>query len=314
MNIQGKKFLITGGTGFVGKNLVSFIKANGGYTFTLSSMYDLSFENNAEFVFSQLPERFDYIIHAAALTAAGDWPVKHRAEQFDINIRIHTNVLKYWHRNQPQAKLIGLGSSCSYPGDKEHFTEEDFWNGAMHSSVETFGLTKKVMFMGIEAYKSQYGLKGTTVIPATLYGPYDHFDSTKSHVVSALIVKFVKAVENNLPTVEVWGDGSQTREILYVKDQIQGIMEVLDYNGPLINIGSGVSISIKELAEILKDVTGFKGNIFYNTEKFVGSKKKLMDISLARELYGWTTDIPVGDIKENLRKTVEWYLTNGVRD
>lgn len=309
-NIQNKSFLVTGGTGFFGKTLVPTIQKFGGKVVAIGSCPDLSIEDYAEDVFRSFREKFDYIIHGAALTAAGDWPAKHKAEQFDINIRIHINVLRMWHQYQSQAKMVGIGSSCAYPGDKEFFKESEFWNGPMHESVETFGFTKKTLTIGIESYKSQYGLKGTTIIPATLYGPYDHFDPDKSHVVSALIQKFVRAQENNLPTVEVWGDGSQTREIMYVEDQALGLLTVLDYEGSILNIGSGISTSIKELAETLKEVTNFKGNIFYNTSKFVGSKKKVMDISLARNLYGWTTTVKIGDIKDNLRKTAEWYKEN----
>ena len=309
-NIQGKTFLMTGGTGFLGKNMVPFIQQNGGKIVAIGSLPDLSVENHAEYVFKSYTNKFDYIIHGASVTAAGDWPAKHKAEQYDANIRIHTNVLKMWCRYQPQAKMIGMGSSCAYPAAKEFFKEDEFWDGPMHESVELFGFTKKVLVIGIEAYKSQHGLQGTTIIPATLYGPHDHFDPEKSHVVSALLQKFVKAQRQNLPTVEVWGDGSQTREIMYVEDQIRGILTVLDYNGPLINIGSGISTSIKELAELLKEVTEFKGEIFYNTTRFVGNKKKVMDVSLAKSLYGWTTDIQIGDLKEKLKKTVDWYRAN----
>lgn len=309
-NIQGKSFLVTGGTGFFGKTLVPTIRKFGGDVIAIGSRPDLSVEDLAEDVFRRFNEKFDYIIHGAALTAAGDWPAKHKAEQFDVNIRIHTNVMKMWHEFQPQAKMIGIGSSCAYPGDKEFFKESDFWNGSMHESVEIFGFTKKSIVLGIEAYKSQYNLKGTTVIPATLYGPHDHFDPEKSHVVSALIQKFVNAQQKNLPIVEVWGDGSQTREIMYVEDQSIGLLTVLDFNGPLINIGSGISTTIKEIAEMIKEVSGFQGEIFYNITKFVGSKKKVMDIELAQSEYGWTTDVKLGDTKENLRKTVNWYKEN----
>jgi len=301
---------MTGGTGFLGKNVVPFIKAHGGSIIAIGSLHDLSVESNAEFVFSCFAEKFDYIIHGAALTAAGDWPAKHRAEQFDINVRIHTNVLKMWHKYQPQAKLIGMGSSCAYPAMKEFFSEAEFWDGQMHDSVEVFGFTKKSMLIGIEAYKSQYGLKGTTVIPATLYGPHDHFDPEKSHVVSALVQKFVNATEYHLPTVEVWGDGTQTREILYVEDQILGICSVLDFDGPLLNIGTGIPVTIKRLAELLQEVTGFQGKIVYNTNKFTGNKNKVMDIGLAKSLYGWTTDIKVGDLRDRLKQTANWYKTN----
>lgn len=309
--IKGKKFLVTGGTGFFGKNFKRFVENLGGTVVTVGSNFDLSKEEYAKSLFSMYEKNyFDYIIHGAALQAAGDWPLKHKAEQYDINLKIHSNTFKMWHLYQPNAKMIGIGSSCSYPKTKEVLSESDYWDGAMHESVDIYGFTKKAVSVGIEAYKSQYGLSGTTVIFATLYGPHDHFDPDKSHVVSALVKKFVDAKDDNISEVEVWGDGSQTRELIYVDDQIKALLSVLDYNGNLINIGTGISITIKSLAEKIKEIVGFDGNILYNTNKFVGIKHKVLDVSLAKSLYGWTTDIKCDTLENNLRKTIIWYKNN----
>lgn len=310
-NVTGKKFLITGGTGFFGKNFKTYVEELGGFVTAVGSKYDLSNESEAERLFKDvLTDKYDYIIHGAALQAAGDWPLFHKAEQYDINLRIHANTFRMWHKYQPQAKMIGIGSSCSYPKTKEILAESDYWDGAMHESVDIYGFTKKAVSVGIEAYKSQYGLKGTTVIFATLYGPHDHFDPEKSHVVSALVKKFVDAVESGESEVEVWGDGTQTRELIYVDDQIKGLLSVLDYNGSLINIGTGKSITIRELAEAIKEQSNFSGNIFYNTNRFVGIKHKVLDISLARDSFGWTSEVQCDSLENNLHKTIEWYKNN----
>lgn len=314
-NVKGKRFLVTGGTGFFGKNFKPYVEALGGEVVTVGgSSYDLSNESSAEQLFSSFPiNYFDYIVHGAALQAAGDWPLKHKAEQYDINLKIHSNTFKMWHRYQSQAKMIGIGSSCSYPKTKEILSENDYWDGAMHESVDIYGFTKKAVSVGIQAYKDQYGLKGTTVIFATLYGPHDHFDPEKSHVVSALVKKFVDAKQNNEPQVEVWGDGTQTRELIYVDDQIKGLLSVLDFNGPLINIGTGQSITIRELAETIKQIVGFKGDIYYNVDRFVGIKHKVLDVSLANTLFGWTSSIKCDSILNNLTRTVNWYKNNYVK-
>lgn len=312
-NITGKKFLVTGGTGFFGKNFKTYVEQRGGYVITIGSKFDLSDETAAESLFKDvLTDTFDYIIHGAALQAAGDWPLHHKAEQYDVNLKIHTNTFKMWHKYQSQAKMIGIGSSCSYPKVKEVLAETDYWDGAMHESVDIYGFTKKAVSVGIEAYKDQYNLKGTTVVFATLYGPHDHFDPEKSHVVSALVKKFVDAVDNNESEVEVWGDGTQTRELIYVDDQIKGLLSVLDYDGSLINIGTGHSVTIQELAETIKDQSGFIGNIFYNTDRFVGIKHKVLDVSLARNKFGWTTNIQCDSLKNNLTKTIDWYKNNKI--
>ena len=310
-NAKGKKFLVTGGTGFFGKNFKTYVEALGGFVTTVGSKFDLSDEHEADKLFKTiLTNKYDYIIHGAALQAAGDWPLHHKAEQYDINLKIHTNTFKMWHKYQPQAKMIVIGSSCSYPKSKDVLSESDYWDGAMHESVDIYGFTKKAVSVGIEAYKSQYGLKGTTVIFATLYGPHDHFDPEKSHVVSALVKKFVDAVNNGETEVEVWGDGTQTRELIYVDDQIKGLLSVLDYDGSLINIGTGTSITIRELAETIKQASGYSGNIVYNTNKFVGIKHKVLDVALARNTYGWTTNITCDNLITNLQKTIEWYKLN----
>ncbi len=166
------------------------------------------------------------------------------------------------------------------------------------------------MTTGIKAYKEQYGLKGTTVVFATLYGPHDSFDREKAHVVSALIRKFVEAKDNNLPEVEVWGDGTQTRELIYVEDQIKALLAVIDYDGEIINIGTGSTTTIRDLAETIKTLVGYDGNIFYNTNRFVGVKHKVLKIDLAKEKFGWMESIVPDTLENNLKKTIDWYNQN----
>jgi GDP-L-fucose synthase len=306
-NIRGKSFFITGGTGFLGQNMAPFLESLGADVNVVGSHFDLATESGAQKAFTAFNKKYDYIIHAAAVQGAGDWPLKHKAEQYDLNLRIHANTFSLWKRCQPQAKMIGIGSSCSYPGTKEVLKESEYWDGPMHDSVDIYGFTKKAVSVGIEAYKSQYGLRGTTVIFATLYGPHDHFDPEKSHVVSALVKKFVDAKRANDATVEVWGDGNQTRELIYVEDQIKGLLAVLDYEGSIINIGTGVAITIRELAETIKRMSHYKGRIVYNTNRFVGIQRKVLDISLAKRKYGWTTDVPIDTLENNLVKTISYY-------
>jgi GDP-L-fucose synthase len=309
-NVKGKSFLITGGTGFLGKNLIKFIEENGGTADGFGSEYDLTQESRAIEAFEKFNKKYDYIIHAAAVQGAGEWPLKHKAESYTLNNKIHTNTFECWHKYQPQARLIGIGSTCAYPASMLNLEESKYWDGPMHESVDVYGLTKKSMCVGISAYKSQYGLKGTTATFATLYGPHDSFDIEKAHVVSALVKKFVDAKYNNLPQVEIWGDGTQTRELIYVEDQIKGLISVLDYDGDLINIGTGIAHTIKELAETIRDIVKYDGEIFYNVNKFVGVKHKILDITIAKEKYSWTNEITIDTLKNNLVKTIDWYNQN----
>jgi GDP-L-fucose synthase len=305
---NGKKVLMTGGTGFVGKNFQHIAPSLGiNLTVLGSKECDLTYKS-AAINFFRLAPKFDYIFHGAAYQGAGDFTLKYPGAQIQRNSVMHMNVLSSWHQYQPQAKLIGLGSTCSYPGDLPVLHESDYLTGKLHESVQYYGLTKMLMQQGIEAYKDQYKLQGTTVVFATLYGPHDDFDPTRSHVVSALIKKFCDARVNNEPSVEVWGDGTQTRELIYIDDQILGMLMAADYNGPLINIGSGIEVTIKELAETIKRLTGFQGDIVYNTNRFVGVMHKVLNVDLAKELYGWTGEHKLTTLEHGLRKTITWYF------
>lgn len=307
--LKNKKILMTGGTSFLGKNFQKIAIDIGFDLDVFGTNYNLTDYNKAKKVFD-VSKKYDYIIHAAALQGAADWPLKHRGEQFYVNSLIHVNTLELWKNYQNQATFIGIGSSCSYPGDIKKISENDYWNGKLHESVETYGFTKKMISVGIEAYKKQYSLKGTTVIFATLFGPHDEFNPEKSHVVAALIKKFVDAKINKSPFVEVWGDGSQTRECIFVDDQIKGLLLVRDCNLPIINIGSGIEISLKDLAKKIKKICQYDGDIIFNTNKFIGVKNKVLDISISKQMFGWTTDIKLNDFDQSLLTTINWYKNN----
>jgi len=307
-NFTYKNILITGGTGFFGKNATPILESLGAEVTATGRNYDLTSWSDTQLLFNK--GDFDLIIHGAAFQGAGDFTLRYPADQFYKNNLIHAHVLEAWKRFQPSARLVGLGSTCSYPGDKRVLREEDYFTGPLHPSVETYGLTKCAMQQGIKAYKQQYGLSGTTVAFATLYGPHDEFDISRSHVVSALVQKFCDAERDNLPQVEVWGDGSQTRELIYVEDQVAGLLMTCEFEGDLLNIGTGVETSISGLAEAIREISGYRGEIFYNTNRFVGVRRKVLDISRARELFGWTAANRMHTLQEGLEKTIKWYREN----
>jgi GDP-L-fucose synthase len=308
-SLEDSSVLITGGTGFLGKNLIPRLNSLGCDVMSVgTSRCDLTDFSSTENLFMSI--EYDLIIHAAAFQGAGDFTLKYPADQFFKNNLIHTNVLECWKRHQPTAKFVGIGSTCSYPGDMNVLSEEDYFTGPLHPSVETYGLTKCVMQQGISAYKKQYGLAGTTAVFATLFGPHDDFDISRSHVVSALVQKFCDAKKDDIPAVEVWGDGTQKRELIYVDDQITGLLMVCDYEGDLINIGSGKEIRISELAETIKILVDYSGEIIYNTDKFVGAKQKVLNIDKAKNRYGWTINHEMHTLEEALIKTINWYVAN----
>jgi len=306
-NVNNKNILITGGTGFLGKNIVPLLRKSGATVTATGRNYDLTSYEKAKELFTKGGDKFDLIIHAAAFQGAGDFPLKYPADQFNKNNLIHTHALDCWKQFQPQARFVGIGSTCSYPGNLTVLHESDYFTGPLHKSVETYGLTKCVLQKGIEAYKKQYKLRGTTVVFATLFGPHDEFDLDKSHVVSALIKKFCDAKEYGHPQVEIWGDGSQTRELIFIEDQIQGLLATCEYDGDLINIGTGIETSIKDLAETIGRLSEYTGEVFYNTDRFVGVKRKVLNIDLAKEVYGWTQTPSLLPLEEGILKTIKWY-------
>lgn len=316
---KGKKVLITGGTSFVGKNLTEMLKSLGAEYFTFGSkQYDLTKQDEANSVMQHENKKYDFIIHMAALQHAADWPMHHTAEQLYVNGLIQLNTLEAWRKFQPQAKMIAVGSSCCYPGEIPKLKEENIDQGHLHDSIYAYGTTKRLLGVGLRAYKDQYSLKGIMPMFATLYGPHDDFNIKTAHVVGALITKFYQAKKKKEPSVEIWGDGTQTRELIYVKDQLDGLLMVAEhyagdpttYHGDIINIGTGVETTVKDLAETIKKVSGYQGEIIYNPNKFVGVKQKVLDITKARETFGWTTANRMHTLEEGLIETINWYEKN----
>jgi GDP-L-fucose synthase len=210
--------LITGGTGFVGRHLAKELRRRGIEHAALSQRdYDLTRPEQAEAALAAHAQ-CNVIVHLASYQAAGEFPAKHPGEQFHINTLIHANLLEAWRRHMPHAKLLAVGCSCAYPSGAEVLSEDRLLDGPIHGSVYSFAHTKRSLYVGLRAYNDQYGLDGSYVIPATLYGEDDDFAPETSHVCGALVARFVRAVRESWPEVEIWGDGTQKREFMDVKD------------------------------------------------------------------------------------------------
>jgi GDP-L-fucose synthase len=301
--------LITGASGFVGTHLRELLQARGLACHGFSSReHDLTDPAQADAAFERAGGRaIDTILHLASYQAAGEFPALNPGAQFQINTRIHLNVLDSWRRLAPQARLVAIGSSCAYPSTLEVLVEDRLMDGPIHGSVYSYAFTKRALHTGILAHNDQYRLNGSYIIPPTLFGEHDDFNVETAHVTGALIGKFVKAARLG-GSVEIWGDGSQVREFLDVKVFVRALVDLAPrLDREVLNCAPGAGTSIKALAEMIGEAAGIPGRARYDTSKYVGIKEKFLNVDRLRQKYG--VQLP-SDIRDGIRRTVAWYDAN----
>ena len=308
MSVAKEKILITGGTGFVGKHLQEELRKRGANFFAFGKRdFNLSDRSQADAVFKKNQDA-DTILHFACYQAAGEFPAKHTGDQFFINNLIHTHVLEAWRRFIPRARFIGIGSSCAYPSDAPVLTEDKLFSGPIHGSVYSYAFTKRLLCTGIVAYNDQYKLNGSYLMPATMYGEHDDFHADTAHVPGALTARFVRAVKENQPEVEVWGDGSQVREFMDVKEFVRVLLELMPRcDRDILNVGPGCGKTIKELALTIGRAANFSGKIVFNPSRYVGVKEKFMNTDKLSSKYGIRVD---AELATGVRRMVSWYAQN----
>jgi GDP-L-fucose synthase len=246
----------------------------------------------------------DHIIHLAALYKAGDWPVHHQATQFHVNMSINVNLLEAWRRFFPQAKMTSILSYCMYPSHPEAHPESEVYGTEPEDYLFAYAFTKKAQLIGQRAYAREHGLRATSVILPTVYGPGDSF-AENSHVVGALVGKFVRAARSGAKTVEVWGNGEQEREFLHVADAADGIIAAaLRSNEDVLNLGTGHAYSVGHIARLIKDAAACQSEIVYNSQRFTGVRRRVLDVSRMRDVIGWTAPT---SLEAGLAATVAWY-------
>lgn len=299
--------LVTGGSGFVGAHLREELESRGLPFYAFSSReHDLTDPAQADEAFRRAGS-IDLILHLACYQAAGEFPAQNPGAQFVVNTRIHLNMLDAWRRLAPGARLLAVGSSCAYPSDLESLTEDRLMDGPIHGSVYSYAFTKRALHTGLLAHNDQYKLNGSYIIPPTLFGEHDDFHVDTAHVSGALVGKFVKAARSG-GDVEIWGDGTQIREFLYVKDFVRALLDLAPrLDREVLNVAPGRGTSIRELAEAIAAAAGFRGRIVYNESKYVGVKEKFLNTDRLEQKYGVRLS---PDIRDGVRRTVEWYAAN----
>jgi GDP-L-fucose synthase len=291
------RFLLTGGKGFIGKHLTRFLQERNGAESVVSvgREFDLTDSHRVRALF-QGSGSFDYIIHLADVQGNARWSSQNAATQFLANAKISLNVLEAWHLWQAPARLVCLSSLWAYPEAVVEAAEKDYWSGRMHQPTEHYGLNKKFLGVGLEAHKRQHGMKGAALVLGSVYGPED----STSHVIPSLLTR----MRQNPDLLEIWGDGTETRDFIYIEDQVRGIFEHLDYNGELLNISSGQAYSIRQVVDILARLMEYKGRIVFDASKAAGTANRRINVTLAAQTTGWPARFKLHTLEEGLQKTI----------
>jgi GDP-L-fucose synthase len=309
VDLSSKKILLTGGSGFLGRHLESALRAEGALRVVVprKACYDLTQEEAVARVYRD--HRPDVVIHLAAVVG-GIGANRERPGQFLYdNLMMGAQLLEYARRSGVE-KFVGVGTICSYPKlTPVPFREDDLWSGYPEETNAPYGLAKKMLLVQGQAYRAQYGFNTIHLLPVNLYGPGDNFEPSSSHVIPALMLKCQEAIENEASEIVCWGDGSPTREFLYVEDCARALVAATSlYDGAEpVNVGAGFEISIQALSELIAELMGFEGEIRWDRTKPNGQPRRSLDVSRAREGFGFqaTTDFRAG-----LEKTIRWFREN----
>ncbi|MDQ7839613.1 MAG: GDP-L-fucose synthase [bacterium] len=305
-NLAGRRVVVTGGAGFLGSFVVARLLSRGADVFVPRSRdYDLTQAPAVERLFNHA--RPEVVIHLAARVGGIGANQVNSGGFFYENMAMGLHVVHGAMRRGVE-KLVLIGTSCSYPKvTSVPFREEDLWGGFPEDTNAPYGVAKRALVAMVQAYRLQYRLNGIALIPANLYGPRDNFDLETSHVIPALIRKFVEARERGGRVVTAWGTGQVSREFLYVEDAAEGIVlaaERYDGSDP-VNLGTGREVLIRDLVEEIRSLVGFKGDVEWDSTRPDGQPRRCLDTSGAEALFGFRARTP---LRKGLRNTINWYL------
>jgi GDP-L-fucose synthase len=293
--------LVTGATGFLGTALTKVLAPEHKVVQLNSRNADLTRADSLK-AFSST--KFDQVYHLAAWTQAGDFCIHHPGEQWIRNQQINTNVLQWWAEEQPQARLMFMGTSCSYDPDMP-LSEENYLVGEPIDSLYTYAMTKRMLFVGAKALAKQFGLQYVTFVPSTLYGPGYHTDGRQMHFIFDLIRKILRAKKYGEHVV-LWGDGHQKREIVYVDDFVSCMLRANELLvNDIVNVGAGEEFSIRRFAQDICELVDYDPSLItYDTSKYVGAKSKCLDVTRLRSVLPEFRPTPLVD---GLQRTIAWF-------
>lgn len=306
IDLSAKRICVTGGAGFLGTHLIRKLKSHGAREIFVPEYPEYDLVREADILRMIDSAKPDIIIHLAAKVGGIGANREKPGEFFYDNLMMGVQLIHHAWR-QGVEKFVAIGTICAYPKFTPiPFKEEDLWNGYPEETNAPYGLAKKMLLVQSQAYREQYGYNSIFLLPVNLYGPGDNFNPASSHVIPALIRKCLEAKEQGSSEIVAWGDGSPTREFIYVEDAAEGITLATEkYNSSEpVNIGASFEISIKDLTETVARLTGFEGSIRWDTSKPNGQPRRKLDTTRAREAFGFEAKT---DFEEGLRRTIDWY-------
>jgi GDP-L-fucose synthase len=312
---KNKRVILTGGAGFLGSFVTEKLKQRGAVDIFIPRIEEYNLVDPGDIrrmydnALKSINPKDVVVIHLAAHVGGIGANREHPAEFFYDNLMMGVELMHQAYK-RGVGKFVAIGTVCAYPKfTPVPFREEDLWIGYPEETNAPYGLAKKMLLVQAQSYRQQYGFNAIFLLPVNLYGPRDNFNLQSSHVIPALIRKAIEAKERGEKELLVWGDGTPTREFLYVEDAADGIVSAAEkYNGSEpVNLGSGYEISIKNLTEMIVRQTGFEGKLVWQTDKPNGQPRRGLDVSRAKEYFGWSAQVP---FEEGMRRTIEWFKEN----
>ena len=309
LNLRDKRICVTGGSGFLGSFVQKSLKDRGADEIFIPTHQDYNLIDLNDVRRMLADAKPDVIIHLAASVGGIGANMAHPADYFYDNLMMGVQLIHESWKTGVE-KFVAIGTICAYPKFTPiPFREDDLWNGYPEETNAPYGLAKKMLLVQSQAYRRQYGFNSIYLLPVNLYGPGDNFSPKSSHVIPALIHKFYEAKLNQVPEVVIWGDGTPTREFIYAGDAAEAIVmaaEKYDAEEP-VNIGSGMEISIRDLAQLIARLTGYEGKLVYDTSKPNGQPRRALDVSRAKDSFGFSAKM---DFESGLQNTIAYYIAN----